>query len=199
MADVLYARLATMCVESIRHHHPLSHIVHMTDDTTPALPEVDEVWRSTKLYPGEPWYMHEYVSMLASMDKTPTAIVGSDTLMCKPVDDVWQHEFDMALTWRPNHPAMPYNMGITFCRNPAFFGGMLARMDADPKLCEWMGDQKALALEAASGKWKIHELQCTEWNNSDMNDRTIPKARMLHYKGIRKEYMPRHYKAGVWK
>jgi hypothetical protein len=162
------------------------------------LDEADEVWRAWPRA-NVPWYQLGYVRMLALMDDTPTAIVGSDTLICQPMDDVWDDPFDMALTWRPGNPEMPYNMGVTFCRAPGFFAAMAERMEKDKLLRQWMGDQKALAKEAASGKWRINVLHCDEWNNSALNSETIPKARMLHYKGERKQWMAEHFRRGIWR
>ncbi len=197
VADAVYADLARMCIETIRHHHPLSHIVHMTDEKTPPLG--DEVWRSTGRY-DEPWYMRERHAMLAEMDCTPTAVIDSDTLICMPMDDLWQDEFDIALTWRPDKPDMPYNGGVIFCREPRFFAAVLKRMEDDSSLHHpWIGEQKALAQEAASGKWKVLPLTCEGWNNSNIGKNKMPKSRIVHYKGDRKQWMPQHFKAGLWK
>lgn len=185
--------MAEMCVASIRHHHPQSHIVHLTDATTEPM-DVDEVWRAVKLDD----LAYERVRMFSGMDATPTVVLDADTLICRPLDDVWSNEFDVALTWRPNQPAMPYNSGVIFCREPKFFASLLSRMENVPRYREFLPSQEALALEAHCGKWRVHVLKCSEWNNSDLNDECIPPARILHYKGARKKYMQGHFDNGVW-
>lgn len=194
-----FSPYAQMCVATIRHHHADAVIVHMTDDTTPALDGVDAVWRSAKLAPEGPAFIRERVDLLAKMDAAPTAVLDADTLVMEPLDSVWDAEFDIALTWRPKQPLMPYNMGVMFCRDPAFFAGLGARMDAQPRLAQPFGDQEALAQEAHCGKWRLGVLKCAEWNNSDLNTSIIPAAKILHYKGQRKQYMADHFERGVWK
>lgn len=186
-----------MAVESIRYHHPQVQIVHMTDDRTRALAGVSAVWRSRALT-GDT-FIRERMAMLSRMDDMPSAILDADTLVRKPLDDVWEQQFDIGLTWRPHQPVMPYNIGVMFCRNPAFFAGVVKRMDDDAKYAKPFGDQEAVAQEAHCGKWRLATLKCSEWNNSDINDEVIPDARIFHYKGARKEYQARHFERGIWR
>lgn len=197
MADAAYRDIATMCIATICHHHPTSSIVQLTDSITTRLDGVDDVWRCEGT-PRQPWYTLDFMRVLGQMDATPTAVVGSDTLVCKPMDDVWEDEFDVALTRREGHLGMPYNLGISFCRQPAFFAAVYARMDGSRELRAWMGDQRAVAQEVRADKWKVRELRGATWNNSNIGEKKIPQARMLHYKGPRKEWMAKHYRMGVW-
>ena len=198
LASSEFAPYARMCVDTIRHHHPTARVVHMTGDDVDI--GAEETWRSAKLDPKHPpTFIRERMALLAGMDEEPTAVLDADTLVYKPLDDLWQHDFEVALTWRPHQPTMPYNCGVMFLRGTRFPQALLARMDAEPRYCEPFGDQEALALEADSGRWRLRVLQCSEWNNSDVNNDCVPPARIAHYKGARKEYMVRHYLRGVWK
>lgn len=197
LSSAEYLPYASMCVESIRAHHPVARIVHMTDDQAPALAGAAETWRSCKLV-GDT-LIRERMYLLSRMSSEPTAIIDADTLTLRPLDDVWDDEFDIGLTWRDHQPVMPYNIGVMFCRDPGFFAGVVKRMDDDPELAKPFGDQEAVAKEAHCGKWRLKVLQCAEWNNSDTNNDVIPDARMLHYKGNRKQYMARHFERGIWR
>lgn len=198
MGDAPYQDIATMCITTIRHHHPAAVIVQLTDAEAPQFPGAEWVWRCEGT-PQQPWYTLDFMRVLGMMDDTPTAVVGGDTLICAAMGDVWDEDFDMALTWRREVPDMPYNLGISFCRRPEFFAAVYRRMSSDGNLRNWMGDQKAVAKEVAEGDWKIRTLLCAEWNNSNMAERKIPRARMLHYKGHRKQWMEQHFRAGVWR
>lgn len=198
LSSAEYLPTASMCVESIRAHHPAALIVHMTDDKAPALVGSDEVWRSPKLVGST--FIRERMDMLSRMTPEPTAIIDSDTLTLRPLDDVWDDDFDVGLTWRPDEPVMPYNIGVMFCRAPGFFADVVRRMDNDPRLAKPFGDQEVVAKEAHCGKWKLKALPGDVWNNSCLSANKWPQtARIAHYKGDRKRFMRAHFERGIWR
>jgi len=115
------------------------------------------------------------------------------------VADVFAEPFDVALTWRDGQPLMPYNTGVMFGRGTRFWKAMRERQQREPRFEAFVTEQEGIAQEAESGGHRVKVLPCAEWNNSDVNDVCVPPARVLHYKGARKEYMVRHYLRGVWK
>ncbi len=172
LSSAEFMPMAEMCMASIRHHHPLSEV-----ECKPL---------------ASPNLARERVRIWSEMDDTPTALIDADALVCKPLDDVWTHDFAVALT-RRDHP-QPYNMGVMFSRCADFFADLGKEMDAAPHL----NDQEALAVLAP--RRNVLDLPCEEWNNSLLNGKQWSKtARILHYKGNRKQWMAGHFKRGVWR
>lgn len=189
---------ADMALATIRHHHPEAQIIHMGHLDTPTPELADAAWHNTEFGESVERLIRAKCAMLADMGDEPTAILDADTLCCAPLGGVWKAPFDVALTKRVS-ALQPYNSGVMFSRKAAFWAGLLERMDSDPYYCSWGGDQEALALEAQSGKWQLLELSCSEWNNSEVNGAIFPKAKIVHYKGPRREWMCGHFERGLWK
>ncbi len=201
-SSVDYVPLAEMAMASIRHHHPKAHIVHMTQVGAKTPETADEAWVSAELDPlNMPRFLCEKMRLLSVAGDTPTAVLDADTLTCKPLDDVWEREFDLALATRLTEGwgAHPYNSGVIFCRNAGFWKGLLDLMQTYPHYSTFGGDQEALAIEARSGKWKLCELPGKEWHHYEVSPRHFPTARIVHFKGARRQWMRGHYKAGLWK
>lgn len=200
LSSAEYAPLAQMAAWTMRHHHPEAEIIHMTDLDTPKIPSASVALRSAGLDPVKvPVFIRTRVELLAGLGDGDTAVLDADTLVCKRLDDLWAHPFDIALTWRQSK-RMPYNSGVMFSRKAAFWQGLLERMDTDPWYCQPFGDQESLALEAQSGKWNLREL-APEWNCAEVTEVGIMKgARVVHYKGPKRaKWMPGHFKRGLWK
>lgn len=169
-------------------------IVQMTDEVTRAIDGCEVVrlpWDQTKL-------MTYRLRHLAEFNEPELTVLDTDTVVMKDISGVWSKSFDVALTKRgPTYdPAgvnvaesMPYNIGVMFCREPAFWKVCLDVCESLPlKRQEWWGDQ--LAVKAASEKFDLLELDCDPWNYtpqvpSDLGD----QAMVLHYKGPRKLWM----------
>lgn len=190
---------AEMCVTTIRHHHPEATIWHLTDETTPQVAGTDAVKR-------KPWdgsmrtIMGLRMAHLAKLDDAPTVILDTDILLRRRVDDVFRRRFDVALTRRADDSVqkMPFNTGVMFSRCGAFWRAMLKRMDAEPRFKEFLTEQEGVALEANSGKWDVAHLTMDEFNCASMSSKKIPPARVLHYKGPRKQWMADHFARKVW-
>ena len=197
-----YVPFAEMAIASIRYHHPKGHIVHMAQAGSKTPEEADEAWYSADLDPTDmPRFLCEKMKLLSLGGDTPTAVLDADTLTCKPLDDVWDREFDLALATRltTGWGKHPYNSGVIFCRNAKFWAGLLELMKSVPYYSTFGGDQEALAVEATSGKWRFVELPGKEWHHYEVSPRHLPDARIVHFKGARRDFMRQHFKDGKWK
>jgi hypothetical protein len=187
-------RLPTLMARSARAFG--YSLVQMTDDETPAVDGVDEVlrlsWDKTRL-------MTYRLRHLAQLDDTPTCIVDTDILFRKDVSDVWNYDFDIALTRREREidvngfdiaTVMPYNTGVMFCRNQDFWKDAHDVCRSLPaKHQDWWGDQ--LSVKQVAGDYRLLELPVAEWNYAPSHADDAPaQARVLHYKGkVRKDWM----------
>ena len=199
-----WARQEPSCYEmqvvTVRHYHPDAELIHMTDMDTPQLKGTDAVWRH-QCGKGLPGIIVCFTEHVASMSPEPTIILDADILVAAPLYKAFNHKFDVAFTLRhgPRNEREPYNTGVVFCRNPAFYAANRQRMEATPRFKEWSGVQECTAREAESGKWRILELPGNTWNYSPAEHHTTTDARVLHYKGARKKFMRKHFEAGIWK
>ena len=188
--------LVEMCVRTIRYHHRMANICHMTDEKTMPLGMCDETWRL-------PWDGDRNSALLlrmnhlASLDDEPTVILDSDTLVCGSLASMFDNKFDIALTKR-DKPKTPYNFGVMFSRKGAFWPALRDRFKDLPVERAWMNEQVALRDEARSGNWNVLELPCSEWNASDMKEEGYSRAKVRHYKGGRKELMTEHFWHNDW-
>lgn len=188
---------ARMCLETIRYHHADATVVHLTDLQSDELRGADEVWRSH--WNGSmQTIMGLRMTHLATLDDAPTVVLDTDILLRRPLYDVWRKPFQVALTKR-EHPVMPYNTGVMFSRCGDFWRAVLHRMDDDHDFRAFLTEQLAVKAEAESGKWKVADLDCDEWNCANVNSVSVPPARVLHYKGARKKWQVEHYERGVWR
>ncbi len=206
LASKQYLPWAEMCFATIRHWHKDAQIIHMGNPDTPMPELADGAWYSTDFEPKRPQrFIKAKTQMLADMGDEPTVILDADTLVTAKLDEVWEQPFDVALTVRKREE-QPYNSGVMFSRCTAFWKALLARQEAHQHYCLPGGDQEALAREARSGKWNLLELSCNEWNNSGMTREhalkykpSAPRAKVLHYKGRRRDWMKLHFEAELWK
>lgn len=136
----------------------------------------------------------------AAPDGAELLLIDADTLIRRPLEDVWRLPFDLAYTVKPAGRRFRFNAGVVFLRvGPAvraFFAlwrQVNDRMLADRALHEqWKYrhggiNQAALGylLEHAPPAFALRELACLEWN---CEDETLPAfdpslTRILHVKG----------------
>lgn len=186
--------LADMCAQTVRHHHPNARIVHLTDTDTPPLALADECWRGHWDREQEPVMLFR-MRMWARLDDEPTLLLDSDVLLRDVVDDVFEQDFDVALTRREK--PIPFNAGVIFAKNGDFFRALLYEArDYDPS--EFIITEKVLPQMVLSRRWNVLELPCTIWNCSRFEPHYINAAKVLHYKGFAKSRMPIDYERGVW-
>jgi hypothetical protein len=194
--------LPSLMVASVRAAMPAAEIVQMTDRATVAVPGVDTVirrdWDNRKM-------MIFRLAHLAGLERPATIILDTDIIIQRPLEHVFEREFDVALTIR--HEAikdldgvnitaqMPYNTGVMFSRQPRFWAEALAYCQ---QLAEnhhdWYGDQLSVKHLADTGSFNVLELPCDQYNYSPRTeDEDVVERYAVHYKGLRKEWMTRRF------
>ena len=135
----------------------------------------------------------------SSADGDRLLLLDADTLIRRPIDDVWESAFDLAYTVKKKGARFPFNGGVVFLRvSPqvrAFVGRWRAenrRMLDDPIHHQvWRPafggiNQAALGmlLKLGGHGLEVHRLPCLEWNCEDESwDSFDPeRTRIVHYK-----------------
>ena len=186
---------AAAMVESLKTVHRCD-VVQMTNLKTPQVQGVDEVVR----LPFDIPLMRYRLKHLANYPHHDMLIVDTDVIAKSAIDDVWECDFDVALTKRPDGhfgsrddtPDMPYNTGVMLSRSREFWkecGHWLA--SESDELQRWYGDQRAVCEIAKRAHYTVLELDGDEFNWSPNSRVDTSPARFWHYKGgIRKKWMP---------
>ena len=184
--------LPNLCAATVRHHHPTAHIVHMTDTVTLAIDQADEVRRIfwNKEEQSVTWLRLEH---FAALDDEPTVLLDSDTLVRGDLDGVFDQPFDVALTVRHKDPR--YNAGVMFSRCGAFWRALREHIHEHGDVTDFMAIDRTLEK---MDDFNILDLPVGRWNCSDMKEDFIPHCTVLHYKGLRKGMMPKHFYQYVW-
>lgn len=140
---------------------------------------------------------HWVDAVIRADDHDRMALLDADTAILRSLDEVWDRDFDLALTKRPR--GWPYNGGVVFVRvSPAvrhFFERWREenrRMLGDrPYHARWQKiygglNQAALGMLLETGAadgLKIERLPCVEWNCEDTTWTEFgPTTRVLHVK-----------------
>ena len=162
-------------------------VVQMSDAKTPAAPGVDRVQRLAHRSPLMV-YRFEHILALPDADHRELLILDSDVLVKRDVRDVFEQDFEVALTARAH--ALRYNTGVMFSKGREFWRACLDRTyDFTPDYKEWWGDQFAVRDVAQTGLYKVRELPCSEYNWSPKHEGDTSDAYIWHYKGQRKDWM----------
>ena len=186
------ATLPTLMVKSAKK---LGYeLLQMTDEETPVVAGVSRVsrlpWNKTRL-------MTYRMAHLAAQ-REPMCVVDTDILFMSDISDIWQRDFEAALTKREGPiydkngvdvaKIYPYNCGVMFCRNKEFWKYAFSICSRLPEqLQNWYGDQEG--VKWASRKFRTLELPCDEWNYTPASLEDTGNARILHLKGRRKPWM----------
>jgi hypothetical protein len=131
-------------------------------------------------------------------DGARVLLIDADTLILRPLDEVWDQPFDLAVTARPSTARLPLNAGVIFVRvsptSRAFLETWCAtnrRLLADPierrvwRLRYGGMNQAALGcvLESGSAGVELLRLPCQEWNCEDTTWGAFDATtRILHIK-----------------
>jgi hypothetical protein len=147
----------------------------------------------------------DYVDRVA--DGTPLLLIDADTVILRPLDDVWTRDFDLAYTVRLRRRSKwRYNAGVLFLRVSDHVRRFMARWlayerayyDAGPATIRrteaafGSHDQAALhrAIRSEEGQ-ALHRvaLKCREWNCEDSEWGAFDPdlTRILHVKGALRE------------
>jgi hypothetical protein len=171
-------------------------LIQMTDEATDAV----DRWCEVRRIPWDGKRLMTYRMRHLAGLQTPAMVVDTDIIFRKPVHDVWARDFDVALTKRETvldstgfnvASVMPYNTGVMFCREPAFWAMAWKRCAELPEQQQdWYGDQLSVAY--AAPYFDTLELPCDEWNCTPNGPEHEPDARIWHFKGKRKDWMLNH-------
>ena len=186
------ASLPRIMVESVQQFG--YELVQMTDEETPAIEGCSVVrlpWDKTKL-------MTYRLLHLAELGEPELCVLDTDIIVRRDLSAVWGLPFDVALTRRGATldtngqdvaKAMPYNSGVMFCREPMFWKRAHTICAGYPeKFQTWYGDQ--LAIKQAAPGFDLLELDVAAWNYPPKFEGDYPDtARVLHFKGRRKDWM----------
>jgi hypothetical protein len=186
--------LAIEMTKSVRAHIPDVELIHVTEPGSPKLDCFDSV-----LYVAS---NRDYVEQLI---RTMTLIDGNvisldyDILLREDVSDVFDQEFDVAFTKRPDQDKTivkqmqeSYNMGVIFSKSTEFWEKLLAIYMMQPLRDGWLGSQNLASQIAVhlSSKYKLIELPGDEYNHPPQSrDEDLTGRKIVHYKGARKEWM----------
>lgn len=189
--------MATLMIASVKEVIPDAHISQFTNEATPALLGVDErIVRPV----GKQGLMESRADHYARV-KHETLFLDPDIIVQKNPREVFAEDFDVALTKRrgelfvngvDTHGSMPYNTGVSFCRNPRFWRAVHNEMKSMPfKERNWLGEQIAVANVVKSGEFNVLTLSCDDYNYSPETKHEDVSGRFIvHYKGpIRKHWM----------
>jgi hypothetical protein len=197
VGDLPYPALMVQSVKALGYP-----CIQLSDEETAEIPGVDEVIRRPQKVP----LMLFRLEHLAHFPGKEWITVDADILMRRGVEDVWEKDFDVALTRRgekekvvtPNGydvaKMMPLLMGFMVSRNQEFWKeAHLMLQVQDQKWHMWWGDAMAVCELAKRGTYKVLELPTSEFNWSpNAADETSDLARVVHYKGpVRKYWMLR--------
>ena len=195
--------IPSLMIASVRSVMPKVEIVQMTDPVTPVVPGVDTVirhdWDKSKLTLFR-------LAQMAALDRPASLFLDPDVIVQRPLDPVFEQPFDVALTIRHERiktldggnitPAMPYNMGVAFSRQPRFWADALeyCRQLEASDYHDWYGDQLSVKHIADTGSFDVLELPCDQYNYSPRTeDENVEERYAVHYKGLRKEWMMRRF------
>jgi len=188
---------AETMVQSMKDVHSLP-VVQMTDLTSPAVAGVDEVVRLPFRIP----LMLYRLKHLANYPHTEMLVVDTDVIAKRPVDDIWDRPFDVALTFRDpgelktadgidRSTEMPINTGVMFSRSRDFWRDAQAYLaHGTPELQRWYGDQVAVTEIMRRKMYDVLLLPCSEFNWAPSHRLDTSDAAFWHYKGaIRKKWI----------
>jgi hypothetical protein len=173
------------------------HVVQMSDLTTPEVEGVDEVIRLPMKVP----LMSFRLKHLANLPYREWVTLDTDILVKKPLADVWDKDFDVAVTKRPPRrvlldgvdiaPEMPYNTGFMLSREPQFWQDAYDWLrKQNEQRQSWWGDQLAVSEIAKRNRYNVALLPSSEFNWTPDSPQQTSEARVWHYKGaMRKEWM----------
>ena len=190
VGDQPYSRLMVQSLKQLK-----CPIIQMSDLKTPKVEGVDEVVRIPFRVPLTCYRLKH----LAEFPHDEMLIVDTDVICKGQIGDVWESEFDVAVTARDPgvffsygkdvSKDMPYNTGVMFSRSQSFWKDCLAWLsDQNDGIQQWYGDQ--LAVAAVSPRYSVKSLPCSEFNWSPNSRQDSSQARFWHYKGaVRKKWL----------
>lgn len=185
-----YFDMAALSVASVRKHMPHAHVFHFTDAKTPGIEGVDQVIRIEQDMPMAVRRMQHNANARGKW-----LFMDVDIIVQRDVSDVFDEPFDVALTDREGTVTyegayaerMPFNLGVSFSRSPAFWQLVLRYMRNMPlKLQNWTGDQLCICDMIRAGLtsgFNIKTLPGLNYNYPPKHAGDGEHAALCHYKG----------------
>lgn len=169
-------------------------LIQLTDKDTPLVKGADKAIR----LPWSGFRVMTYKLKHLSRIDYPCLIVDTDVIFREDVAPILRQKFDVGLTRRegPIYDTsgvdvtieMPYNCGVMFSKSQDFWK---AALDACEGYSEgrqhWYGDQHA--VKEIAPRFNVLELPCTEYNYTPSTPDEVLTAKIIHYKGKRKDWM----------
>lgn len=185
----------TIMVASVKRVMPTAEVWQLTDFQTPHIEGAD--YFAKMPFTGN--LMSYRLNHLAALEG-PFVSLDTDVIVQGDLSPVFNHEFDVALTKRTKEVTLrgrsmideqPYNSGVMFSKSSDFWAEACRHCQTLPENQQkWFGEQLTIAALAKSGKYNVLDLDCEEWNFSpDDEDDDTSHAKVVHYKGRRKEWM----------
>jgi hypothetical protein len=124
-------------------------------------------------------------------------LIDGDMLIRRPLDDVWDLDFEMAYTYRDGGSRLPFNGGVVFLRisdktrdfvtrwrdvNARFLRNKLEHKNWRLKYAGINQASFGCLLEKGTGLSKVTKLRCSEWNLCEWERHDPAAARILHIK-----------------
>ncbi|TAM45247.1 MAG: hypothetical protein EPN55_08960 [Gammaproteobacteria bacterium] len=196
------SKVAQIMVASVRKAMPAARIVQMTDSDTKPVTGVHDVIR--KRYDGK-YPMPYRLLHLKDFPDAEAVFLDTDVVVQKDLAPVFENDFDIGLTIRDKPvldpegiditATMPYNTGVMFSRASgrpfweAAYHYCLTFSDFEK---EWWGDQLSIKAVADATPLKLKTFPCDLYNYTpDRPDEDLSGKFVVHYKGLRKEWMLR--------
>ncbi|URF03415.1 hypothetical protein [Cupriavidus campinensis] len=218
LAHQQYLRMIDLLFHSVRLFHAAAECAILTTSETDLAPlrvpcmRVDGAIDPTKLMLGRTLSQNSFIK--GYNFARPLVLIDSDILLNRPLTDVFERDFDVAVTWRKSHN-MPINGGLMILNNrrpevvriffQRFVDIYLEKYAGDE--AKWYGDQLAIRdcvglshhqmrqreIREIDG-CKILFLPCEVFNFSPENRASSIRQRdqtvsVLHFKGERKRLM----------
>jgi hypothetical protein len=184
--------IAKHLIASCERVMPGVPVVHLTDGSTPKL-EGTECIRIAGDMPMAVRRIEHHSRLYGDW-----LFLDTDCVVIKDVQGVFDDDFEIAVTDRkgsmwektPYGSIMPYNMGVTFSRNPEFWEQVLKYLKVMPaKFQEWEGDQRVVCEMIRSGyPVKVLPGKIFNFTPEKVGD-SVKHASILHFKGHRKQWL----------
>lgn len=179
--------LAEMMVNSVKRCMPYAKVIQQTDEKTPQLPFVDEVWRKPRT--GD--FIEHRFGMLSEL-KDECLSLDYDVIVQADLSHVFNDDWDVCLTERSGAPEETrYNSGVMFLRpsGNGFWKKMLKEYQNHKD--GWMGGQVAICKALQKTRYKVKLLDRDQYNYTPQStpQEDVSKRLVVHYKGKRKEWM----------
>jgi hypothetical protein len=203
--------LPTLMVRSFRRHNRGARIVQVSDLTSPAIGDVDDVLRRATTDGNMMLFRMRCFAALPTEE--PTWFLDTDMLCNRPLEledkaarvAVCQREFGKQTIFNHRFRGMdmgeyegrtlgsiyPYVGCATFVHRSGFWADCLADMEAlDPKFFNWYGDQEAIRNVVESGRRPVAMLPESLYAClPEHAGQTSVAPYIFHYKGQRKPAM----------